>query len=189
MAKSLVLSLNKALIIEGVKSDTYITGEIDKSADAVKNAALAYNEQAGDDNYHERKLSRTLSGAVAKFEAHLAEFVDTSEANSITDTLPQATTEHPGFNITVKVSDRYNSGLAQPMSALAMEYIINMMLYAWWQSIKPNLAKDYIAFANESLMSIRLCLAKTAPSTSETAYESITGQVTTGSTTTTTSNP
>ena len=87
MAKTLTLNLDRGLIIEGVKADTFITGEIDKSADAVKNAALAYNEQAGDDNYHERKLLRMLRGAVAKFEAHLAEFVDTSAENSITDTL------------------------------------------------------------------------------------------------------
>lgn len=181
MAKTLVLSLDRALIIEGVKADTYITGEIDKSADAVKNAALAYNEQAGDDNYHERKLIRTLRGAVAKFEANLAEFVDTSAENSITNTLPSTTDLNPTFTISVKVSDRYNSGLAEPMSALAMEYIINMMLYAWWQSIKPNLAKDYIAFANESLTAIRLCLAKTAPATASGDYAQITGTVTNGS--------
>ena len=154
MAKSLTLRLDRALIIEGVKADTYITGEIDKSADAVKNAALAYNEQAGDDNYHERKLIRTLRGAVAKFEANLA-----------------------AFTIVVKVSDRYNAGLAEPMSALAMEYIINMMLYAWWQSIKPALAKDYIAFAQDSLTAIRLCLAKTAPKTASGDYKDVTGSV------------
>jgi hypothetical protein len=177
MANTLTLTLDKTLIIEGVKADTYITGQIDKSADSVKNASLAYNEQAGDDEYHERKLLRTLRGAVGKFEAHLAEFVDTSADDSITDNLTSTTTDT--FWIKVKVSDRYNSGLAVPMASLAMEYIINMMLYAWWQSIKPNLAKDYIAFANESLMSIRLCLAKTAPDTSSNNYEDVTGEVTT----------
>lgn len=177
MANTLTLTLDKTLIIEGVKADTYITGQIDKSADSVKNASLAYNEQAGDDEYHERKLLRTLRGAVGKFEAHLAEFVDTSAPDSITDDLSSTTTDT--FSIEVKVSERYNAGLAKPMSALAMEYIINMMLYAWWQSIKPSLAKDYIAFANESLMSIRLCLAKTAPATSSSAYENVTGEVTT----------
>lgn len=177
MSQTLTLTLNKDLIFEGVKADTYITGEIDKATDAVKNAALAYNEQAGDDNYHERKLMRVLRGALAKFEANLAEFVDTSASNSITNTLSQITQQNPTFTIVVKVSERYNAGLAEPMSALAQEYIINMMLYGWWQAIRPTLAKDYIAFANESLTSVRLCLAKTAPQTSNADYKDVTGTI------------
>jgi hypothetical protein len=177
MAKTLTLNLDRALIIEGVKADTFITGEIDKSADAVKNAALAYNEQAGDDNYHERKLLRMLRGAVAKFEAHLAEFVDTSAENSISDTLSDTTSTQPAFTIVVKVSDRYNNGLAGPIASLAMEYIVNMMLYGWWQSIKPALAKDYVAFAQESLTSIRLCLAKTAPAAANSDYTDVNGTI------------
>ena len=177
MAKTLTLNLDRALIIEGVKADTFITGEIDKSADAVKNAALAYNEQAGDDNYHERKLLRMLRGAVAKFEAHLAEFVDTSAEDSISDTLSQTTPQNHAFVIVVKVSDRYNNGLAVPIASLAQEYMINMMLYGWWQSIKPSLAKDYIAFAQESLTSIRLCLAKTAPAAASGDYTDVNGTI------------
>lgn len=183
MAKTLTLNLDRALIIEGVKADTFITGEIDKAADAIKNATLAYSEQAGDDDYHERKLLRMMRGAVAKFEAHLAEFVDSSAENSITDTLantdPSADPPVTAFTITVKVSDRYNSGLATPMASLAMDYIVNMMLYGWWQSIKPSLAKDYIAFAQESLTSIRLCLSKTAPASADADYTDVTGEVTT----------
>lgn len=177
MAKTLTLNLDRALIVEGVKADTFITGEIDKAADAVKNAAIAYNEQAGDDNYHERKILRLLRGAVAKFEAHLAEFVDTSAEDSISDTLSDTTTESTAFTITVKVSDRYNNGLAGPIASLAQEYIVNMILYGWWQSIKPALAKDYITFSQESLTSIRLCLAKTAPAAASGDYTDVTGSI------------
>lgn len=176
MSKSLTLSLNKKLIIEAVKADTYITGAIDKSADGVKNAALAYNEQAGDDEYHERKLTRTLAGAVGSLEADLAEFVDSSVDDSISDTLAAAGTDG-SFNITIIVSDRYNSGLAYPIAQLSQEYIVNKMLYYWWQSIKPALAKDYLSFSSESLVNIRKCLAKKAPSTESANYEDVTGSV------------
>lgn len=177
MSKTLTLSLNKKLIIEAVKADTYITGAIDKSADGVKNAALAYNEQAGDDTYHERKLTRTLAGAVGSLEADLAEFVDSSVENSISDTL--ATADSTGaFVISIIVSDRYNSGLAYPIAQLSQEYIVNKMLYYWWQSIKPTLAKDYLSFSGESLMNIRKCLAKKAPATENASYEDVTGNVT-----------
>ena len=176
MSKTLTLSLNKKLIIEAVKADTYITGAIDKSSDGVKNAALAYNEQAGDDTYHERKLTRTLAGAVGSLEANLAEFVDSSTENGITDTLGSAG-EDGSFTIVILVSDRYNNGLAYPIAQLSQEYIVNKMLYYWWQSIRPALAKDYLAFSTESLSNIRLCLAKTAPLVSDANYESVTGDV------------
>lgn len=176
MSKTLTLSLNKKLIIEAVKADTYITGAIDKSADAVKNSALAYNEQAGDDTYHERKLTRTLAGAVGSLEANFAEFIDTSVLNAISDTLASADSEG-NFTITIIVSDRYNNGLAYPIAQLSQEYIVNKMLYYWWQSIRPTLAKDYLAFSAESLTNIRMCLAKTAPLANSASYEDVSGDV------------
>lgn len=181
MSKTLTLSLNKKLIIEAVKADTYITGAIDKSADGVKNAALAYNEQAGDDTYHERKLERTLAGAVGSLEADLAEFVDSSVENSLSDTLSEADPTG-AFEIVVVVSERYNSGLAYPIAQLSQEYIVNKMLYYWWQSIKPALAKDYLSFSGESLINIRKCLAKKAPATSSASYEDVNGSITGGTT-------
>ena len=88
MSKQLTLNLNASEIKLAVKSDSYITGQIDKSADMVKNAALAFNEQAGDEQYHEMKLYRTMRGALAKLEAQIAEYVETSNINaSVTDTL------------------------------------------------------------------------------------------------------
>ncbi|MCR5270559.1 MAG: hypothetical protein K6D91_06030 [Prevotella sp.] len=176
MAKTITLNLNKALIIEAVKSDTYLTGQIDKSADAVKNASLAYNEQAGDETYQERKLLRTLRSAVAKFEANMAEFVD-SATGTISDTLALASADG-SFQITIVVSDRYQNGLAGPLSSLAEEFIVNTMDYTWWQAIKPNLAETYYKFAVETLTHIRLCLAKTAPSSSNVDYTSVSGVVT-----------
>lgn len=171
--KTITLNLKKSLILEAVKSDTYLTGVIDKSVDAVKNASVAYNEQAGDETYQERKLLRTLRSALAKFEANLAEFVDAA-AGSINNTLSNTEDD---FTITLSVSDRYTNGLANPLSSLAEEYIINMMDYTWWQPIKPELAKNYLAFAQDSLIHVRLCMAKSAPQVSSSDYTDVNGTV------------
>lgn len=176
MSKTITLNLKKDLIIEAVKADTFLTGQIDKSMDAVKNAALAYNEQAGDDTYQERKLLRTLRSALAKFEANMAEFVDSSAGAAINDTLSSDSND---IAVTIIVSDRYSNGLAKPLSSLAEEYIVNTMNYSWWQPIKPDLAKTYLAFAQESMVHVRLCLAKTAPESSKAEYTDVTGTVTT----------
>ena len=172
--KNLTLSLNATDIAHAVKSDTYITGQIDKSADMVKNAALAYNEQAGDESYHNMKLYRTMKGALAKLEASIAEYVETSnQGATITDTL---TSSLGAFTITISVGDRTSGAFVTTLAYLSQEYVINTMLYYWWQPIKPSLAKDYVAFASDNLLDIKRCLAKSAPSSSAT-YDDISGNV------------
>lgn len=174
MSKTITLSLKKSLILEAVKADTYQSGQVDKAADPVKNAALAYNEQAGDETYQERKLVRFLRSGLARFAAAMNEFVD-SENGSISYTLAD---NADAITIKVVVSDRYNDGLAQPLSSFAEEYVSYTMDYMWWQSIKPALAKDYFGYAQDTLTQIRLCLAKTAPASSSSSYTDVTGTVT-----------
>ena len=174
MSKTITLSLKKSLILEAVKADTYQSGLVDKAVDPVKNAALAYNEQAGDETYQERKLVRFLRSGLARFAAAMNEFVD-SESGSISYTLSDSS---DAITINVVVSDRYNDGLAQPLSSFAEEYVSYTMDYMWWQSIKPALAKDYFGYAQDTLTQIRLCLAKTAPASSSSSYTDVTGTVT-----------
>lgn len=175
MSKTLTLTLNATDIKHAVKADSYITGQIDKSADMVKNAALAFNEQAGNETHHELKLFRTMKGALAKFEAALAEYVETSNNEAaVSDTLTQDATT---FTITLTVNDRTTSAFATTLAYLAQEFIINTMLYYWWQPIKPTLAKDYLAFASDNIADVRRCLAKSAPENNAT-YSDITGSVT-----------
>lgn len=174
---TLTLTLNYPAIKQAVKSDTYITGQIDKSADMVKNAALAFNEQAGDESYHETKIFRTVKGALAKFEAAIAEYVETSNASAtIYDGLnsPDAT----DFSITATINNRTSNAFQAPLAYLAQEFVINTALYYWWQPIKPALAKDYLAFSMDNLNDVRRCLAKSAPSASSASYSNISGTVT-----------
>lgn len=173
MSKTITLSLKKSLVLEAVKADTYQSGQVDKASDPVKNAALAYNEQAGDETYQERKLVRFLRSGLARFAAAMNEFVD-SESGSISYTLSDSS---DAITIKVVVSDSYNDGLAQPLSSFAEEYVSYTMDYMWWQSIKPALAKDYFGYAQDTLTQIRLCLAKTAPASSS-SYTDVTGTVT-----------
>ena len=178
---TLTLTLSASDIKKAVKSDTYITGQIDKSADSVKNAALAYNEAAGDDSYHEVKIYRTMKGAVAKFEANMVEYVDPGSGSVVADTL-STTTADTTFYISIPVGSRFYAAFADTLSVLAQEYIINIMLYTWWQSIKPALAKDYYQFAQESLIMVTKTLSKTPPETSMADYTDVTGEVAGGGT-------
>lgn len=156
---TLTITVPKAAVVEAVKGDTYITSSVDRGIDAVKNAGVAYNEAAGDDTHHEKKIERLIKGAVSKFAAELSEFVDTASGN-ITATIGTDIT------ITMTVTSRYQSGLANPLSGIAQDYIVNMSLYGWWMSIKPEMAKNFAALAQDALIYVRKCFAKTAPTSS-----------------------
>lgn len=166
---TLTITIPKAAVVEAVKGDTYITSSVDRGADSVKNAGVAYNEAAGDDTYHDKKIDRLIKGAVSKFAAELAEFVDTA-SGSITVAIST------NITITMTVTSRYNSGLAGPLSGIAQDYIVNMAIYGWWMSIKPELAKNFAALATDALVYVRKCFAKTAP-TSTADPTSATGSV------------
>ena len=156
---TLTITIPKAAVVEAVKGDTYITSSVDRGADSVKNAGVAYNEAAGDDTHHEKKIERLIKGAVSKFAAELSEFVDTASGN-ITATIGTDIT------ITMTVTSRYQSGLANPLSGIAQDYIVNMSLYGWWMSIKPEMAKNFAALAQDALIYVKKCFAKTAPTSS-----------------------
>lgn len=174
---NLKLTLKKDIIFAAVKTDTYQTGQDDKAENPVANAARAYNEQAGDEKFHEQKLTRLLRSALAKFCANMAEYVDT-EAGTMQYTIPtDSDADKVTITIEITVSARYNQGLAQPLSSFAEEFIINMMDCDWWKPIKPELAKDYFTYANDTLNYIKLCLAKTAPAAATSSYSDVKGVV------------
>ena len=174
MAKTITLSLQKDLIFEAVKAETYDTGRINKAADPIKNAPVAMIDQAGGEQHQERQMLRSLKQAVGKFEAQMAEFLDAG-AGTINDTLSG---NQSAFNITMVVSDRYNNGLAKPMSSLCEDYLINQMLFSWWNSRDQKFANQFIVNAQDSIEHVRLCLAKSAPASSPTDYTDVTGNVT-----------
>lgn len=165
---TLTITIKKAAIVEAIKGDTSITGNVDRSADPVKNAGIAYNEQAGDDAHHEKKIDLLIKTAISKFEAEIAEFAE----GDISDT-------ESGENISISmtVSSRYNGGLAKPLGGLAQSYIVNMSLFGWWSSIKPEFAKNFATMATDALVYVRKCFAKKAPNTSSSSYNDVTGSI------------
>ena len=174
MSKTITLNLQKDLIFEAVKAESFDAGRIEKSADPVKNAAAAASEQAGGEQHQDRQLLRYLKQAVGKFEAQMGEFLDAA-SGSISDTL--ATTSTSAFSITMIVNDRYNSGLATPMSSLCEDYLVNCMLFTWWNSRKQDYAKSFLLMAQDDIDHVRLCLCKTSPEASSSSYTDVTGSV------------
>lgn len=167
---TLTIQIGYSAVVQAVKGDTYITSSVDRGADAVKNAGVAYNEAAGDDGHHEKKIDRLILGAVSKFASELAEYMDPSAGSSISIAINEVpsggTSPSDKIIISLPVTSRYASGLATPLSGIAQEYIVNMAIFGWWVSIKPEFAKGFATLAADSLVYVRKCFAKAAPSSS-----------------------
>ena len=173
MSKTITLTLMKSLIMEAVKAESYDAGRIDKNSDPVKNAPAAASEQAGGENHQERQLLRFLKQALAKFGAQMAEFLDAADgsySHNLSNTSDNIT-------VTMKVNERYNSGMATPMADLCEDYLVNNMLFTWWNSRKQDYAKSFLLMAQDDIDNIRLCLCKTAPAASSSNYTDVTGNV------------
>ena len=174
MAKTLTLNLQRDLIIEAVKAETFDTGRITKAGDPVKDAPLGMSQQAGGEQHQERQLLRSLKTAVAKFEAQMGEFLDAA-AGSISNTL---SLEQSPFTIVMVVNDRYNDGMVNPMSDLCESFLINTMLFSWWNARNQQFSQQYAVNALDDIQHLRLCLAKVAPAASSFDYTDVTGTVT-----------
>lgn len=164
------LNLVKSLIIEAVKAETYIKGEIDK-ASAQGTNKFAYNEQAGDDEYHERKLIRTMNTALGELKGLLSSYLNNS-GNNIADNITSGTdaTDNDVIFIELNVSDRFNKAYSDPLAKLCSKYIEDKMLVLWWGAINPNQAAFYSNLVVSDVDSIEKCFNKTAPSAPKIRY-------------------
>lgn len=174
MSKTITLNLNKDLIMEAVKAESYDTGRINKAADPVKNAPIGMADQAGGEQHQERQLLRFLKQAIAKFEAQMGEFLEAA-SGAVADTLSSSSGT---FTITLIVNDRFNDGMGKPMSSLCEDYLINQMLFTWWNGRDQNFSKTFILMAQDDIDNVRLCMIKTAPAASSAEYTDVTGTVT-----------
>lgn len=154
--KTMTLTLQRSVIMDAVKTDTHIKGVVDKSADG--NASqLAYNESAGDDEYHERKLERTMISSTERLVSEISDmFSGSSEVSS-------DFSDNTTIVIKVDVDSRFNSSFSNSLSRLCSEFITNSMLELWWGVINQNQAQFYTNLCATNLLSIRKCFNKVAP--------------------------
>lgn len=167
------LTLNKPLIIEAVKNETFHRGQIDKATATTTAASaagipLAYHEQAGDETYHERIIERSLYSNLADFKSRLSDYL-TASGQSSADNIVQ-TTEGDNIILILSVSDRFNTSLTDALAKLASEYIVNATLTDWWRPINDKQSAFYAQVLERNVAAIHRCFNKTAPIVPPTPY-------------------
>lgn len=165
--QTIKLTLVKSLIIESVKNITFKKGQVDKSVDE-KASVLAYHEQAGDEEYDERMLERSLYVSLEELKTHLSDYL-TAGGSSSADNI--AYTENNGqIIIKLLVSDRFNMSYTKSLAMLSSKYIEDDMLFLWFSPINEKIAAFWEQMRERDMSSIRRCFAKTAPSTPSYEY-------------------
>jgi hypothetical protein len=161
--QTIKLNLIPSLILEAVKSETFFKGKVDKAADE-RAGALAYNEQAGDDTYQERKLQRGLVEGIEQLKTYLSDFIDptgyTTADNGIKSTLDDV---HDTLTIELLVSDRFNRAFTDSLARLSARYITNLMIADWYSLINPKLAENVAPRLAQDKLDIMRCFNKKAP--------------------------
>lgn len=163
MDSNIRLTLKKSLIIEAVKGETYIKGRVDNAAAPDGKAhLLAYEEEAGNEEFHERKLQRTMFTALSELKGVLADYVHPTNATS-GDNISIDTSKDDDIFINLVVSDRFNQAQVTPLAHLCAKYIEDNMLTQWWGAFNPNQTQFYAAQMQLDINSISICFNKLAP--------------------------
>lgn len=161
MNATITLTLKKSKIIESVKNETFYHGQVIKSADQ-KSIAEAYNEQAGDEAYHEAILSRAMYTHLEELKTHLSAYLSSlglQSAGNIT------TTENgDDIVLAIVVGGRFNKGYATPLARLSSKYIEEAMLMEWWKPVNEKQSALYSQFVERELANIKRCFISNAPS-------------------------
>lgn len=160
MTQTIKLTLSKSLIMETVKNDTFRRGRFDNAADP-KATAAAYEEQAGDDEYHERTLARALYTSLEELKSYLSDYI-TPSGGTTGDNI-SSYDQSDNIIIQLVVGARFNTGYTQSLARLSSRFIENSMLALWWTPINEKQATFYTALAEKDLAAIKRCFNKTAP--------------------------
>lgn len=171
MNQTIQLTLIKSLIMNSVKNETFLRGQVQKAADQ-KAIAESYHEQAGDEEYQERILARGLATNLADLLTHFSDYL-ASSGQSSGDNIIDYDEEDDNIVISLVVSDRFNTGYTDSLAKLSSKYIEEAMLMDWWKPINEKQSALYAQFVERDLAAIKRCFNKTAPKAPSVPYTTL----------------
>ena len=168
MSLTIKLTLSKPAITTNVKRETFLRGQVAKAVDQ-KAISEAYHEQAGNEEYQEQLLARGLQTNLAELLTHFSDYL-TSSGQSTGDNIIDLEDGEDVVEISLLVSDRFNSGYTDTLAKLSAKYIEEAMLMDWWKPINEKQSALYAQFVERDLAAIKRCFNKTAPTAPSVPY-------------------
>ena len=161
--KTITLNILRSVVMDGVKIDTHIRGLIDKSADE-KATSLAYQETAGDEDEHERKLFASMVSAAESLSTIFSDYLGYKQQSNGDNSVIVSFDDTDKIVYSLFVSDRFNENYTESLARLASSYISLSMLMDWYDVVNPKQSEIYEKAASKKLMDIKRCFNKLPPS-------------------------
>lgn len=153
----------KSVVIEAVKSTTYLKAKVDSAADenAVK---VGFNEVAGDDEVHENLLTHDFQTALEMVKTLLAEYL-VPTAQSVGDNIIYYNDKDDAIvEFVLNASRRCNGTLTDTLARLVAKYVEDYMIFQWWtKTTNLKQAEIYQASLAVDEKSIRRCFVLSGP--------------------------
>lgn len=161
--KTITLNILRSVVMDGVKIDTHIRGLIDKSTDE-RATSLAYQETAGDEDEHERKLFASMVSAAESLSTIFSDYLGYKQQSNGDNSVIVSYDNTDKIVYTLFVSDRFNENYTESLARLASSYISLSMLMDWYDVVNPKQSEIYEKAASKKLMDIKRCFNKLPPS-------------------------
>lgn len=171
-------TVQKALVVESVKTETYIKGRVDEASQEGA-AKYSYNETIGDIETHERKLSKDYVHGCERLKSVFVDFFipdhKTVGDSSISVTYTSGTGD-AAFSI--ELPRRFNGALTDALANYSYQYIEEYMTYQWWLTTGNQKSAEPLSVSMKDLeIRIRKCFTISTPSVSTAKYEEVKGGI------------
>ncbi len=157
------IQILKSLVVEAVKAATYLKGKMDEAANA--NASkVSYNEIAGDDEVHERTLTRDFDTALELLKTIFVDYL-VPTPQTIGDNAIYYEDKTDGVvEFTLNVSRRYNGTMTDALARLSARYVEDYMIFHWWlKTTNLKQAEPYQAMLSTDEAAIKKCFVMSGP--------------------------
>ena len=161
--KTITLNILRSVIMDGVKIDTHIRGLIDKSTNE-RATSLAYQETAGDEDEHERKLFASMVSAAESLSTIFSDYLGYKQQSNGDNSVIVSFDDTDKIVYSLFVSDRFNENYTESLARLSSSYISLSMLMDWYDVVNPKQSEIYEKAASKKLMDIKRCFNKLPPS-------------------------
>lgn len=145
--KAVTVTIKISWLLYDIMNETFLRGRTIQDKDNYKTVASMF---ASEDEENREKILRSIKKSFAYVKSSLAEYLD--ESVTSTDNVHYDGTSD--LVIQLKMPSNFNEAATAGLGEAVHDYLKNMAIAEWYLVTNKNDAEQYIALANNSMVSI-----------------------------------